>query len=125
LVFKRGIFSGGLLVVGSIQEIASAFSSANRPSILSGEAVPLFYGFALLLGIIQIVSSLKYQNSRAKIIILLCCFSVEIAYYVVASFILINMNTYTDIKVLGLFAAIITICIYITSVISLSEKIKR
>lgn len=124
MAFKRGIFFGGLLVIGSIHGVIPVLTGRqqNSEAFLT---ILLFYGIAMIIGIIQIISSLRYQDSSAKVKILICCFFVEMMYYVIGSFLLIKLETYRSIKVFGLFIAFLMIGIGITSMLSLFRRIKH
>ena len=89
MIFKRGIASGIILIIGSLP--------------LLYEQVSILYGIALLFGIIQIVVSINYQNGYKKKI-LLFCFGIEGLYYIFA---IVYMFMH-DITFIEMFFCLIT-----------------
>lgn len=115
--FKRGIFLGLMIGIGSISVIYGMREIENKIVLLP-------YLFALFLGIIQFIVSFSYQK-LSKIRILLFCFCVEAIYYVIAIIYLLVNHITLEIKIFGTIVGSIMLSLICTSIYTIFNKFNK
>lgn len=111
--FKRGIFCGLLVMIGSISGITG--------HSIEYENIGWIYLLTLVMGMIQLVVSINYQKTY-KIRVLILCFGLEGIYYVVSVINLLINSIILEVKVLGAIAGVGILVIILTSMRSLYGK---
>ena len=110
--FKRGIFFGLMIGIGSISIIYEMRNIENKIALLP-------YIFALFLGIIQFIVSFNYQK-LPKIRILVFCFCLEGIYYMITIIYLLLNHI-----IFGTIVGSIILSLICTSIYTIFNKVER
>lgn len=97
--FKRGIFCGVIVTIGSLDGLYEMYRMKNI-------AACGLYMFALIMGVTQILVSLEYENLVKKRILLLC-FGIEGIYCAAAMIYLLTGNAVSEVKLFGMVVGIV------------------
>lgn len=106
--FKRGIFCGIMIMIGSVSNIYEMYRLKNI-------AACWIFVFTLLMGVIQFIVSFGYKDQLKKRILLLC-FGTEGIYCAISVIGLLLGNADSEIKIFGMVVVIVYFIVIFTSI---------